>query len=540
MAISVVYNDVAPGAMENSTTTASFQTVNSSLSRFKDGLLDENYGTFEENFWLLDGSFSILPDDESSRNISCWSNNIADDTGTVSDKSKTIVREYDDGYYTSSGITVTFDTFNNEYPSSITVQWLKDETTISTKTYAVDSPKFFCENFVELYNKIIITFNQFPKNRRLRVSAITDGTSYTYTGENLKDVSILQEVSPISVEIPESTLNCSIFTENISLRFQNTQPIYAYYNGNLLGEYFIKSAKQESTKIWTLETTDYIGALETIQSYGGNYNGGITFDSYLQEILGSYYKHCEIENELKSKVIKGYIGITTVREAFTYACFAVGACVSTANSNKIKIFTPKDTVKLVNEERIFYGGTTDINDVVTRCDVFIHYTNQSLDNQILFDKKITEKTTILFDGGYTDITFKNCTVVEHGANYAIVIPTSATENVTINGCALSDFSKVISKSTSDATAITRGKKNSVTSCPFVSDNNASDVLDRVFNYYSKNQKLNVQIVIDTEQVGDMISIKSPFGETLKGRIISMDLSGAGKLIGQAVILVEVR
>lgn len=540
MAMSVVYNDVSPGAAENSTTTADFQTVNSDLSRFKYNLLNENYGTFEENFWLLDGSFSVLPDDESNRNISCWSKNIADDTGEVSDTSKTIVREYGSKYYTSSGITVTFDTFNNEYPSSITVQWLKDGTTISTKTYAVDSPIFFCENSVELYNKIIITFNQFPKNRRLRVSAIADGTSYTYTGNNLKDVSILQEVSPISVEISENILNCSIFTENAALTFQSMQPIYAYYNGNLLGEYFIKSAKHENTKMWTLEATDYIGALETIQSYGGNYSSGITFDSYLQEILGSYYKHCEIENELKSKVIKGYVGITTVREAFTYACFAVGACVSTANSNKIKIFTPKDTVKPVNDGRIFYGSTTDINDVVTRCDVSMHYTNESLENQILFDQKITEKTTILFNGGYTDITFKNCTAVEYGANYAIVVPTSTTENVTIKGYALSDFAKVISKSTSDVTAITKEKIISVTSCPFVSENNASDVLDRVFNYYRKNQKLNVQIVIDTEQVGDVISIKSPFGETLKGRIISMDLSGASKLIGQAVMLVEVR
>ena len=47
------------------------------------------------------------------------------------------------------------------------------------------------------------------------------------------------------------------------------------------------------------------------------------------------------------------------------------------------------------------------------------------------------------------------------------------------------------------------------------------------------------MIVDTEQVGDMISLKSPFGEILTGRILSMDLSGAGKLIGQAVILLEV-
>ena len=538
MSISIVYKDISPGATENSNTTATFQTQYSDLSRFKDSLQNENYGTFENDFWLLDGSFSVLPDNESDMNISCWSENIGSNTGIVSDTSKTIVREYI-GYYTSSGITLTFDTFNNEYPESITVQWLKDGELLSEQNYTVDSAVFYCENSVEKYNKIIIVFNTFPKNRRLRVSAIEDGTSYTYTDSTLKSVSLLQEISPISEEITENTLNCSIFTENETLTFQDMQPIFAYYNGRLLGKYFIKNAKHENIKMWTLEATDYIGVLETIQSYGGDYRTPITFDEYLQNILGDYYKYCDIETELKTKSIKGYIGITTVREALTHACFAVGACVSTANTDKIKIFMPTSNVKTVSEERIFYGGTTDISDIVTKCEVSMHYTNESLDRQTLLDEKLTETTTVLFNGGYTSLAFGNCTVVEQGANYAIVTPTSTTNNVTIKGYALSDFAKTISKSNTDITATTKANVRRVTNSPFVTDNNASDVLNRVFNHYSKNSKLNAQIIVDTEQVGDMISLKSPFGEILTGRILSMDLSGAGKLIGQAVILLEV-
>ena len=176
MSISIVYKDISPGATENSITTATFQTQYSDLSRFKDSLQNENYGTFENDFWLLDGSFSVLPDNESDMNISCWSENIGSNTGEVSDTSKTIAREYI-GYYTSSGITLTFDTFNNEYPESITVQWLKDGEVLSEQNYTVDSAVFYCENSVEKYNKIIIVFNTLLKNIHLRVTTIENGTS---------------------------------------------------------------------------------------------------------------------------------------------------------------------------------------------------------------------------------------------------------------------------------------------------------------------------------------------------------------------------
>lgn len=539
MAMSLIYNDTAPGSSENSTTTATFQTQLSDLSRFKDGLMNENYGTFENDFWLLDGSFSIMPDNDEDVNITCWSENIANGSGESSDSGETLIREYSE-YFESNGITLTFDTFNNEYPSLVSIKWFKDDVVVSRKSFKIDSSTYFCENHVDLYNKVEISFFLFPPNRRLRVSSILDGTSYTFTNDTLKSASVYQEVSPISDSISENTLNCSIFTDNNSLTFQNMQSIYAYFNGKLLGKYFITSATHESKKIWTIEATDYIGALETIETYGDWFYNGISFDEYLQKILGNYYKYCVIDESLKNKLIQGYIGITTAREAFTYACFAVGAAVSTANSDKIRIFVPQDSEKTIDDDRLYYGATIDSNEIVKRCTLSMHYTNESLEQQTLFNQIITDTTTVLFDGGYASLIFKNCEVVESSANHAIITPTSTTEKVKITGSALSDFSKTVYKENSNITSSMKQKNISVTNCPFVVEDNADDILNRIFEYYSKNRKLNVQFVVNNEQVGDVVNVKSPFGAVVKGRILSMDLSGVGKLVGQAVILLEVR
>ena len=60
------------------------------------------------------------------------------------------------GQYSSQGLTLTFDTYNNIYATRLKIKWLRitDEgiTTLDEKEFTPDNAVYFCRNFVENYN----------------------------------------------------------------------------------------------------------------------------------------------------------------------------------------------------------------------------------------------------------------------------------------------------------------------------------------------------------------------------------------------------
>ena len=81
MSALIVYKDVAVGAKENSTVTASEKQDFVNLDDLKKDIQATNYATLENNMWLLDGTFEVLPDDAES--VGYWSEQLSTETNSA-------------------------------------------------------------------------------------------------------------------------------------------------------------------------------------------------------------------------------------------------------------------------------------------------------------------------------------------------------------------------------------------------------------------------------------------------------------------------
>lgn len=118
--LKIVYKDVAVGVEGNVTNTTNDKQDFVNMEQLDEELNILNYGTLEGNHWALRDDVLILPDDLSSIDLGYWSTEMSDENGDF-DTPITITRTYT-GNYTSSGITLEFDTYNNVFANAVNIK----------------------------------------------------------------------------------------------------------------------------------------------------------------------------------------------------------------------------------------------------------------------------------------------------------------------------------------------------------------------------------------------------------------------------------
>lgn len=60
--------------------------------------------------------------------------------------------------FTSVGLLLTFNMMSGDYPTRLRIRWYSDGELLSDMEFHPDSVRYFCNNYVRLYDKIAITF----------------------------------------------------------------------------------------------------------------------------------------------------------------------------------------------------------------------------------------------------------------------------------------------------------------------------------------------------------------------------------------------
>ena len=249
--VAIRYGDVAPEAKENFVPTAS-ESEFDNLSQLQQYNLNfPNYANPCELYQaVLDGTATAFPSVPQNINLGMWSKQISNDDGTFTEP---IILELESaGQYSSQGLTLTFDTYNQIYATRLSIKWLRitDEgmTTLDEKEFNPDSAFYFCRNQVENYNKIVITFYSLnmPKNR-LKLRVIDYGYGTFFYGDELRNIKLIQELDPISSEITINTCDFTLDSKtDMEYSFQAKQPLSVYFNGQLRATSFVKSSKRKA------------------------------------------------------------------------------------------------------------------------------------------------------------------------------------------------------------------------------------------------------------------------------------------------------
>lgn len=494
--IKINYGGVAVGAKENfvpaTTDKADFVNLNDLMQESTSFV---NYGNPCDLYSVaLDGNTVGIPQDTESANIGWWSQQISNANGVFANPI-ILTLSASDSYYNSSGISLTFDTYNNVYPISLNIKWYDNNTLLADSDFSPDSAFYFCSKKVEGYNRIVIQFNSInmPFNR-LKIRAIDYGMKITFYGDELKSAKIIQEIDPLSSQISINTCDFVIKSKRkIEYSFQERQSVEVYFNDKLRSTSFVKTAKRKSQNEWSVQAEDYIGIMSNSVFYGDVYSNKNAVE-LIEEIFNIANVPYNI-SDLSSETVNGYIPYTNCRNALMQVAFAVGAVVDTSNSDVVNVFKASDNIsQKIPLDRIFQGQSFNGDSKITAIEVTSHKYEPS-------DKVVTAYTNK--DGGNIDnvfvkfsqplhnLTITNGSIVKSGTNYAII---NANNECKLTGKSYEHTQTVLKKENPVLTITDMPNVISVSNATLVSADNVANILEKCYNYYEQNDRVNLKIV----------------------------------------------
>lgn len=533
---SIIYQDVAPTAKLEATINIDDKE---SYAKIDDLNLEfvtvPYYTTLERNDWVLDGEHPLFPDDPTPYHWGLVSNSLSNDDGTFT--IPPIMTIEFESLQTSIALTLDFDVNRNEW-CDVTISYYRDDSMIFSRDYTPDNYRYMCAARVEYYNKIVIRFNKTSKpNRRARLQVIYYGIIRNFDVDEISELLALEEVNPISEELSINTMAFSVKnTSDIDFLFQKMQPVQLFYGADLIGTYFIESAERRGVNNWNINTQDSVGALDYYTFYGGIYKDKNARE-LIEEIFAPINIPYEIDPIFNNKTISGYLPIASLRESILQVAFVLGAAVDDARSDTIYIKPLSDDVVYeFNDEEVHTDGKTTVNQKVTSVTVTEYsYTKGNEQNEILNTLLDVGTSTIKLDSPYHDFSITGATIIESNPNY-VTFNVATAGTVVIKGYQYKANKIEHTKKNPDLSRFDIDNSKSVSNCTLVTSANVNEILDRVYDYYMSLTEVECKLPLKGVKVGDVVSVPTPYGDAITGRITSNSMSFGSKLRGQVKMI----
>ena len=207
------------------------EEIFSNLNNIKEATIPQtkNYATLEKNFWLLNGSQPIYGSEELEQT---YISEFMSDENCQFEENVCIIL-HSSVYLTTLGLSMIFDSINENYARKLNVKAYRDDVLIMDKDYTLDSYKdrlIFADN-EELvrWNRIEIYFveSSLPY-RRIRVNQLLFGIMETYTDDNILSAESKEKTTMINSELPTHTFKFTIDNMNKLFNPDNPEGWYRY------------------------------------------------------------------------------------------------------------------------------------------------------------------------------------------------------------------------------------------------------------------------------------------------------------------------
>lgn len=500
--VKISYGDIAVGAKENfapQVNLADIETFVDLTQLNKYNLSFPNYGNpCEYGMVLLNSSTIPFPSNPQDENMGIWFSY----KENLSSENPIILTLTADGQYSSQGLTFTFDTNNNVYCNNLDISWYREDTLLETKNFTPNSAFYFCHNKVENFNKLIIKFNSINlAGSRIRLRSIDFGYGTFFYGDVLRDVNVIQELDPISSEMPSNTVDFTLDSNtDIEYSFQSKQPLSVYFNGELRAVCFVTSSTRESKSVWKVETEDYIGQLSKL-TFTGDIYVGKNAKELLENIFSQANIPLEVDTALNNAIISGHIPICDCREAVRQICFAIGAVCTTANRDNVYIYKLSNNItQTIPLSRIQQGQSFNTEDRVTEVRVTSHSFWISIETTNLYEANESgtgDEIFVQFSAPMANLIINNGEILKNedntlkcSANYAII---KAEEGCVLKGNEYKDATTVYTKRNNIISVNDLENIIEVTDATLVTKNNVDEVITSVFNNAIKTNGTSLKI-----------------------------------------------
>lgn len=476
MSVRLVYRDIAVGAEEDASVSTTAAKSFSLPAQLPHGVDSVPIATLELNGWGLGGDREIL----TTQKVGFWSDQMSGENGAFSSP-PTITIDFDE-QYTSTAVSLVFDTAVSDYCSKVTIFWYQGETLLAQQEFHPDGPTYFCEKTVWHYSKVVIRMDatHLPY-RYAKLSKIRFGIIREFLRDELRNVKITEEINLISTELPTRKMDFSLDSKTgIEYIFQRLQPIFAYDGETLIGAFYVENSNRKGKSLYDLSCNDAVGVLDYETIPAAMYSGK-NAKTALLDILDDKFE-LDIDPELESETLTGYVPEGTRRNAVHHIAFALRAIVDTSGTDKVRVFRAHtEDPANIPPSRIYTGGSVDTSAIVTAVKVTTHsYSTTGDGNQ-----------------------------------------------VEVGGTTYYDTQNVITILNPNVTASDKKNVVEITDATLVNPSNGQAVTQNVYDYYMRRNIQHLKIVMDGEKPGDYVTATTPWGVEITGNVTMMNINLSG-------------
>lgn len=226
------------------------------------------YATLERDFWALDGTFSIVPDDPGDT-LGWWSDLLYTYAGR---NSATLSFEFSKPV-SSTGWSLYFDDRVNEYPHAVNITcYGADGEQSFLSSYSIESATEYIEQPVENYTKISFEFKKTRGNaRRIRLLEVDFGLTEVWSADKIGSVTMVAGCDPAARAFPAR--ECTFTFDNSKKVFDLLDPqgIYTYLQDGqtidarliiggesvFMGDFWFEDVSVSSASVLTPTITSY-------------------------------------------------------------------------------------------------------------------------------------------------------------------------------------------------------------------------------------------------------------------------------------------
>ena len=368
------------------------------------------------------------------------------------------------------------------------------------------------------------------------------GVSYA-TDDDIKVPSgILYEVKALrSDSLEANSLTITVYSEDKSIMsFAKNDKVEYFRDGRRVGVYYLQTVERVGAEAYTLSALSALGRLITMRHAGGIYTGQ-TVAEVVPQICGPV--PVIVESVYASRKLYGYLpysnpdGVSgngqSARDNLAQVLFAIGASLGTDENGVMRIEKLWDgTSCAVTADQISEEGCTTVYEApVSAVEVTEHQWVQNQEETTLFEGTAESSTLVTFDDPAHSLTADGFTIMEQGDNYAVLSAGSGT----LKGKGYTHLTRIVRRTVTDG-----AEENvvSVTDATLVSLTNSVDVAQRMADYYTHRETIQVSVEPGAERAGSVVRIFHPWDkEMVTACVESRETAVSGILSSQTRALV---
>lgn len=243
----------------------------------------DTYVSLELNRWALDGKSLLVPTGEDVQD-GFISSLMSDAEGNFTTP-PVITREFSLKHI-FPGLTLTFDTRQQEWPLEVTADFYLNGAVVDTQTVAITSVQTTISTTATEVDKVTITFDRCLPYRRPRLENVLYGLNVQFVNKDIVSTQQKHDVDPLSRRLPTETMQFTILDYEHKYDPDNPAGIYAYVDKNSPIEIQFGYELPDGSVEWLKPDNYVLNAKPSAQNNQATFNG----TGLIGSLTGTFYK----------------------------------------------------------------------------------------------------------------------------------------------------------------------------------------------------------------------------------------------------------